>query len=42
MTRLYQFTVRAVVILVWLFLAYAVINWAGQQIEFANAMGGLF
>jgi hypothetical protein len=42
MTRLYQFTVRAVVILFWLFLAYVVINWAGQQFEFAHAMGGLF
>lgn len=40
--RLYKFTIRAAVILLWLFLAYVVIDWAGQQIEFHRAMGGLF
>lgn len=42
MTRLYRFTVRFLIVLIWVFLAYVVIDWAGQQIEFHKAMGGMF
>lgn len=39
--RAFKFTVRVTVAAIWLFLAYVVIDWAGQQIEFYRATGGV-
>ena len=42
MIRAFKFTFQAAVVLVWLFLAFVVIDWIGQQIEFHRALGGMF
>ena len=42
MIRAYQYTIRIMVVLIWVFLAAVVIEYLGQQIEFYRSMGGMF
>jgi hypothetical protein len=40
--RIFTQTLKAVIVGIWLFIGYIIIDLIGQQIEFARSMGGLF
>lgn len=37
-----KFTFRAVIVLIWVFLGYVILDRIGQEIDFVRAMGGLY